>query len=435
MTEEFLHYVWQFGQYQQNNLKTTNGQLLSIYNSGFLNENAGPDFFSAKVRVGKTLWVGNVEIHVRSSDWFKHKHHFDEAYSNVILHVVFEHDKEVLDCNGNPIPTLELKSILGKDLFVQYQDLTNRKALIPCDNLISKVDDFAITHWIDNVAIQRLVCKSDEVCQLIKANKNDLEESFYQFLAGGFGFKVNREPFGLLSKQVTLKNLLRIRNSNTQLEAIMLGGAGFLNEQFEEEYPQALKREYRLLENKFNLYQLNTTLWKFYLLRPSNFPTIRIVQLAALLKDRCFSVSDILEIDNVEELISRLRVSPSGYWDNHYTLGKPSPKRSKKTLGVNAATNLIINVVVPFLFAYGRLAHREDLKDKAVYFLEKLPSEKNKLIKMWELLGVRAVNAFRSQGLIELKNQFCFEKKCLNCNIGKFILKNKISDTEHTQFL
>ena len=435
MTEEFLHYVWQFGQYAQKKLKTTNGQLLNIYNSGFLNENAGPDFFSAKVRVGKTLWVGNVEIHKRSSDWYKHKHHFDEAYNNVILHVVYEHDKEVLDVNGNPIPTLELKAILNEHLFDQYQDLTNRKALIPCDNLISKVDDFAITHWVDSVAIQRLARKSDEVCHLIKANNNDLEESFYQLLAGGFGFKVNREPFAMLAKQVTLNNLLRIRNSTVQLEAIMLGGAGFLKEQFEEEYPQVLKREYRLLENKFNINQLNSTLWKFYLLRPGNFPTIRIVQLAALIKDGRFSVSDIIEIDNVDELINRLRVSPSGHWSNHYTLGKPSPKHSKKTLGINAANNLIINVIVPFLFAYGRLAHREDLKEKAVYFLEKLPSEKNKLIKMWELLGVRAINAFRSQGLIELKNQFCFEKKCLNCNIGKFILKNKISDTEHTQFL
>lgn len=422
-TEDFLHYIWTFKLFNTKELKTVQNESIKILKSGQHNTDAGPDFFNAQIQIGETIWAGNVEIHINSSDWLKHHHEIDNAYNNVILHVVYQHDKEIKNANGNAIPTLELKNLIDHKLISNYKQLIGNKNWIACNTQLKQVDQFVVQNWLERLVFERLERKSTEIAQTLLLNKNDWEETFYQVLFKYFGLKVNSEPFHLLAKNTPLKIVEKHRNLFV-IEALLFGQAGFLVDEKDDEYFQRLKKEYHFLQSKFSLTPLDKSLWKLLRLLPANFPSIRIAQLAYLLSNEPRIFSKILAIDSVKELQQLFSLTASSYWNNHYQFGVEQKVSSQKRTGKLMIDSLIVNVVVPMLFVYASSKQDEELKNKAVRFLDELKAEKNTIIFNFEKLGVKSKNALQSQALIELKSNYCSQKKCLHCSIGNYLIKN-----------
>ena len=421
--EDFLHYIWTYKLFNTKELKTVQNENITIIKSGQHNTDAGPDFFNAQIKLDNTLWAGNVEIHINSSDWVKHHHETDKAYNNVILHVVYHHDIEIKNANGNTIPTLELKNLIDLKLILNYEQLISSKNWIPCSNQINTVDEFVINNWLERLVFERLERKSIEIEATLIKNKNDWEETFYQVLFKYFGLKVNAEPFLLLAKNTSLK-IIEKHKTFFSVEALLFGQAGFLEEVIEDEYHQRLKKESQFLTSKFNLTPLDKSLWKFLRLHPANFPTLRIAQLANLLTKEPRLFSKILSTNSVQELHKLFELTASKYWDNHYQFGVVQSKSIEKRTGKLMIDSLIINVIVPILFVYATTTQDEELKNKALQFLEQLSSEKNTILLNFEKLGVKSKNALQSQALIELKTNYCSQKKCLTCSIGNNLIKS-----------
>lgn len=422
MSESFLHYLWQLQYFEKKDLLTTEGEPLAVLKTGTLNSNAGPDFFNAKIKIGEIDWVGTVEIHVKSSDWFVHRHEKDAAYNNVILHVVWENDKQVHQ-NHAPIPTLELKSRVDSSLLNEYRKLINSPTLIACEKTFSKVDDLIKLSMLDKALMQRLETKANAVSELLKFNNNDWNETTYQLLSKNFGFKVNADPFFQLSKALPYK-IIQKQNSLLQVEALLFGQAGMLETKTKDEYITALFREYHLLSQKYSLgdFRLNPGQWRFLRLRPANFPTIRLAQLAALLFYSKNIFSQIISIESNTSVQKIFTQQQSEYWKTHYRFGKKA-KASVSELGEASIQNIVINTVAPLLVAYGKHKDEQAYIDRAVELLQQLPAEQNKITSQWNELGLKVKNAFDSQGLIELHNNFCQKRQCLNCSIGISILK------------
>ncbi|MDF1671873.1 MAG: DUF2851 family protein [Vicingaceae bacterium] len=422
MKEDFLHYVWKYKLFNTSNLLTTNNEEITIINSGQHNTNAGPDFFNGKVIIGSTTWAGNIEIHINSSDWLAHKHQNDKAYENVVLHVVFNDDKVIYDINNNPIPTLELKKILSSELIDKNNYLQVSKDWVACQKQINTVDNFTINTWLNRLAVERLERKSEEIQITLKQNKNDWEQTFYQYLFKYFGLKVNALPF----EQLAINTPVKIAEKHNELkfiEALYFGQAGFLKDDIEDDYYVRLKKEYQFLKAKFSLKPIDKSLWKLLRLRPASFPTIRISQLANLLNNETRLFSKLLDATSVKAIEEIFKVSASEYWKTHYQFGVVVGKSSTKKVGKILINTLIINVVVPFLFVYGKQKQDEKFLEKALNFLESIKSENNSIITKWYELNVASNNAMQSQALLELKNNYCSQKKCLNCSIGSEILQ------------
>lgn len=421
MKEDFLHYIWKQKLFSQDNLETTEGEKIDILNTGTHNIDAGPDFFNAKIRIGKTLWAGSVEMHLRSSDWKKHNHDTDKAYDNTILHVVYENDGELKRKNNSHIPTLALSEKINEKFILRYENLLASRHRIPCEEEISKVNTFVVDSWLERMTVERLERKSGDILERLKQNKNNWEETFYHLLAKNFGFKLNAQPFEELARALPLSILAKHKNNLPQTEAMLFGAAGFLSKKFNEQYPSLLKKEYEFLKAKFKLTDGIHSPWKFLRLRPANFPTIRIAQFAELVHRSSHLFSKILECTNAGQVVELFDVSASPYWDSHYVFGKTSSSQ-KKNLGRNAAENIIINTAVPVIFSYGMYRGEEKFKGTALKFLEAIPSENNSIIKKWESLGITSGSAFRSQALLELMNEHCLHKKCLSCGIGNKLI-------------
>ncbi len=420
MTEEFLQYIWKHNLFAQKPVRAFTGEKIEVLTTGEHNKDAGPDFFNAKIKIDDTTWVGNVEIHLKSSDWLKHKHDKDKAYDNVILHVVLVNDAEITRTNGEIITTVRLN--FDKKLFAHYQKLLQSQLWIPCENDFHKVEKFIIAHWLNNLLVERLENKSDYILQNLSLNKNNWENTFYQQLARNFGFKLNADPFELLAKSLPVVYLAKHKNNLLQIEALLFGQSGLLNDNFsDDEYFQNLKKEYKFLRHKFNLKPVDKHLWKFLRLRPSNFPTLRISQFAALIYKSTALFSKIIEVNGIKELNKLFEISASEYWDTHYVFNKGA-KKKKKILGKTAFNIIVINTIVPFLFVYGKSKDNEVYKNKAIKLLEELKSEKNSIINNWEKTGIKAANAFYSQALLQLKNEYCAKKRCLKCQIGNKII-------------
>jgi len=428
MTEEFLHYIWKFQLFNTTQLKLSSGESLLIKNPGIQNLNSGPDFFNSQIRIGKILWAGNTEIHIKSSDWFSHKHQRDEAYSKIILHVVWENDKEVLDIYGNHIPTLELKGLIRKRILDKFKLLKMNTNWIPCATEFNSVDKPIQLLMLNRALVERLETKSNRINQLLHLNKNDWEATLYQYLAKYFGFKTNAVPFELLATSIPYNMLLKVRDNRFKLSALLFGQAGFLDEEFDEEYPNALRKEFSFLKAKFNLLPLSKSLWKFMRMRPYNFPTIRIAQLIALFYRHTNLFQKIIEAESIETLKKLFDVRAEQYWDNHFLFNKVSSKKVRKTLGDNSINILIINTIIPLLFNYGKKNDREDIKERAISFLEQLPQEKNSIIKKWSTFNLKINSAYDTQALLQLKTSYCDSKNCLNCTIGNTILKRQNHD-------
>lgn len=422
MKEEFLYYIWE-NRLIDKDLRTAEGESLEVVTTGYRNTDSGPDFLEAKIKMGDKLWAGHVELHVKASDWNRHKHQNDKAYKNVILHIVYENDTK-----ANEIPTLELKGHFDESLFTQYERLISSKNWIPCEKSISQVPVFTRLSWFDRMAIERLESKSKTVTKILEANQFDWEEALYKLLMRYFGLKVNNEAFETLSTLLPFKTLLKHADNLLQVEAMLLGCAGFLSKDFNDDYPQLLKREFTVMQAKFNLITMPEERWKFMRMRPSNFPTLRLAQMAQLIHQSGCLFAKIREAKNVAEVKALFDVKASGYWDSHYRFESPSESKPKH-LGSSTSDILIINAVVPLLFCYGKLHKNESVCETAMQFLEQTQAEDNAIIRHYAQCGIAADNAMQSQALLHLYSTYCKCKRCLECRIGNVLLKQLTPET------
>ncbi len=422
--EDFLHYVWKFRLFDRLNLQTNDGAELEVLSAGAHNSHSGPDFQNARIRIGDTVWAGNVEVHVSSSDWHKHGHMTDNAYNNVILHVVYRDDQPLILDNGRRVPTLELQNRIPAELYNRYHNLAfGSQSIIPCETTIASVDRITMQNWLTRVLIERLEKRATTVTRELDLNRGDWEETFYQFLASNFGFKINALPFELLAKSLPQTILAKHKNNPFQVEALIFGQAGFLNEPLTDKYPQKLKKEYDFLRKKYKLQPIENHLWKFMRMRPQNFPTIRLAQFAALVVQSNHLFSKVLEINDVKQLRDLFtEIKVNDYWENHYRFDTESPP-SSKNLGKASVDVLLLNTLALFLFSYGRHNQLQHYINRSLQLLENLPNENNTIIADFGTLGVKIKTAFESQALLELKNNYCNYKKCLQCGVGNKILK------------
>jgi len=421
ISEKFIQFIWKQRLFQNQIYFTRWNDKIEIVSTGILNADAGPDFFNAKVKINETLWVGNIEIHTNTSDWKKHNHHQNKVYDNVILQVVINNDCDVERSTGEIVPTIEIK--FDENIWNNYDKLLQSQSWIACEKDITNVDSFFIESWLQTLLVERLEQKSQKILDLLESAGNSWEESFYWQLSHTLGFKVNAEPFERLAKSLPLSYLGKHKNNLHQIEAMLFGQAGFLEaDDIEDEYYKTLRNEYLFFRHKFGLQPIEKHLWKFMRLRPFNFPTLRIAQLAKLIHSSTALFSKVIETKDIQQLMLYFDIAASEYWDTHYTFGNTSHKQIK-TLGKNAVNTIIINVVTPFLFVYGLKNANDDLKDSALNLLENIPAENNSIIEHWTKIGVKPESAFHTQALLQLKNHYCDQKKCLECNIGGKIVK------------
>ncbi|MEI6123081.1 MAG: DUF2851 family protein [Bacteroidota bacterium] len=421
MTEDLLHYIWKFQRYNFN--KIIAEYCIEVLSPGFHNFDSGPDFSNAKIRINNILWVGNVEVHLKSSDWYNHKHHKNKTYDTVVLHVVWENDKQIVDKQGNNVPTLELKNKVDHYLLDKYKFFIEKANWIPCEKLLDLVEPFIVFAWLEALSIERLQVKSEFILKKLMLSTNNWEKVFYEVIARNFGFSLNADTFELLAKSLNIKYISRCKNNLFQIEALLFGQAGFLCEEYTEDYPIKLKNEYNYFQHKFDLKPIDRHLWKFLRLRPNNFPTIRIAQFAMLIYNSSGLFRKVIETESITELKDFFSVNSSHYWKTHYVFGTDSSVHEKK-LGDSSINLILINTIIPFIFAYGSFKKDEFYKDKALGFLDALRPEKNKIVMNFKKAGIVSNNAQQTQALIQLHSNYCLKKKCLNCSIGDSLLKN-----------
>lgn len=426
MSEDFLYFLWQFQYFDKTNLQTIAGESLQTLAVGQRNTNAGPDFLNGRVLIGGLEWVGTIEMHIRSSDWHRHTHTHDRAYDSVVLHVVWENDANIQRPDGTSVPTLELKPLTSRKLLYKYQALTESKEVIPCAGQFVASAEIQKRVMLDRVVLKRLERKASAVHEMLERNHQDWEETAYQLLAQNFGFKINAEPMLRLAQGLPLKVLQKHRDNLTQMEAMLLGQSGMLPTiENTDNYVDILRREYDFLSVKYSLklQQLRAHEWKFLRLRPANFPTVRLAQLATLVQRQPSLFSLFIHTETVKMLQDALRVEQSAYWQKHYQFQKEAIGKVP-ALGKTSVENIIVNTVVPLLVAYSEAKDSRLFLDKALELLEQLPAEQNHITEMWERLELKTKTAFDSQGVIELYNNFCSVKRCLNCSIGTALLKS-----------
>jgi len=416
MREDFLYYLWE-NRLIVGDLTTNQGIPVEVVNTGYRNTNSGPDYLEAKIKIGDQLWAGQVEIHVRTSDWLRHGHQHDNAYRNVVLHVVYEHDTSV-----NDIPVLELKGHFNPSLYNQYENFVYAQRWIACERRLDEVQAFTKNAWLERMAIERLQEKAKIVERLLVANKFDWEDTLYRLLLRYFGLKVNNEAFETLASLLPFKTLLKHADQLVQLEAMLLGCAGFLSLGMEEEYPLLLQREFEVMKAKFNLISMPVNQWKFMRMRPVNFPTVRLAQLAQLIHRHGPMFSKIKEAESIESVKTMFDVKASPYWDTHYRFSVEGPSVPKH-LGEGTTDVLVINAIVPLLFCYGKFHKDERHCEKALRFLEEIAAEENTIVRHYANRGMVPQNAMQSQALLHLYNVYCKRKRCLECSIGNILLQ------------
>lgn len=424
MNERLLQFIWQFQYFNKAQLTTVDGTLLTILHPGRLNIDQGPDFSEAKIKLGNTTWVGNIEIHVNASQWNEHKHNGDPNYSNIILHVVWINDVQINDKNGAAFPTLELQPLVPKIMLQHYDQLMQSKGFVPCEDQLPVLSEMGWLAWKERLVAERLERKATVVLELLKQANNHWEEVFWWMLARNFGMKVNAAAFEQMAKSIPVNVLAKHKYQLNQLEAVLFGQSLLLNGHFKEDYPKLLQREYKFLSTKYNLKQINKAP-DFLRMRPANFPTVRLAQLAALVFKSTHLFSRVLEIETIEQLYALLDVTANDYWHYHYLFDELTEYKLKN-LGQTMMDNIIINTIVPVLFAYGMYHKNQAAKDKAVYYLSGLSAESNAITKQWRSRDVVNKNALDSQALIELKNNYCNEKRCLSCAVGNRLLKTDL---------
>lgn len=424
MQEDFLHYIWQHKKITANLLKGTNGEDIHIVSVGQPNSNAGPDFFNAQLKIENQLWAGNVEVHIKSSDWFLHNHELDKAYDNVILHVVWEHDTNVYRKDNTAIVTLELKNYISKETLNNYQLLFSKtNKWINCEHDFESINDFLVQNWLERLYFERLERKFEDIYQLLKTSKNDWEAVLFKMLAKNFGLKVNADAFLSLASSTDFSIVRKLQNNQTSLEALFFGQANLLNTNVEDAYFQSLTKEFQFLKQKFSLLNQNLTPIQFFRLRPSNFPTIRLSQLASLYNNEQNLFSKINEINSTKDFYMLFSVETSSFWESHYTFDKTS-KKTKKKLSKAFIDLLMINTIIPIKFAYARYQGKQ-VDGDIVKLIQDIASEKNNIVEKFNALKKVSTSALQSQGLLQLKNEYCNKNKCLQCAVGNTLLNKK----------
>ena len=418
--EQLLHYVWKHKIFPLKELKTTTGQQVEVIDTGLANTDAGPDFFNAKLKLDGVLWIGNIEIHERSSDWFKHGHHADAGYNSVILHIASEIDTEISRSNGERIPQIQL--ICPEAVRTNYKELLETDSYPPCYRIVPSLPPFTAHSWMTALQMERFEQKATLLNERLKRCQGNWEDTFFITLARNFGFGLNGDAFETWAHRLPFRAVDKHRNDLFQIEAIFFGQAGILEDSDGDGYYLRLKKEYTYLQHKFGLIPMDASLWRFLRLRPANFPHIRIAQLACLYHRAYGLLSRIMETETLQGVRDILKGGTSEYWLTHYTFGGSSPSRPK-TLSNTSLDLLIINTVVTFLYAYGLHKGNRVLCARAGSFLEELKAENNYITRMWEQCGMKASNAADSQALIQLKKEYCDKKKCLYCRIGYEYLK------------
>lgn len=422
MKEDLLHYLWKYKLFFTSQLRITNGELISVTSVGVHNQNSGPDFFNAQLRIGDQLWAGNVEIHLNSSDWYVHNHEKDSNYDNVILHVVWNHDIEIHNSENSVIPTLELKNFVSKEILSNYQELFSKpQKWINCEKDIHSVDNFTLKNWYERLYFERLEEKSILILQLLEKTNYDWETVLFQLLARNFGLKVNADTFFEMAQSLDFSIVRKEAKSQVNLESLFLGELGMLEKSINNQYYIGLKKEYEYQQKKYKIVE-NYHSVQYFRLRPMNFPTIRISQLASLyhLHQNLFSKS--MEIEITSGFYEMFSVATSEFWETHYTFEKESPKRVKKL--TNSFIDLVlINTIIPLKFVYHKHIGKLD-ESTIIELITQLKPEKNSIISKFDLLKIKSKNAFETQALLELKNNYCTPQKCLQCAIGNYVLKN-----------
>ncbi len=417
--EELLHHIWKYRLFNQQELRTSDGRILEILRPGELNTDAGPDFLNARIRLDGTIWAGNVEMHIRASDWLRHGHQHDRAYDHLILHAVYEND---LGESVGGFATVELRPFISDQILQRYDSLRNNRNPIPCGNRLTEVQRVILTGWFESLLVQRLIRRSEWMRTLMTEQNGDLEQAFLTVIFRAFGMKVNAEAFEQLAKATPWKIAAKHGDDLMQLEALFFGNSGLLNGMPKDDHQRSLKKEYDFLRHKYGLKPIDPVLWKFLRLRPANFPTVRIAQLAALLH----STGPLLKwfSDRDPGTVSSLKIEPSTYWKTHYRFGVSSATRSKH-IGRAMLHNMLINAVAPFLFTTADREARPQLKDRALELLTLLPAENNNRVREFGALGLKVSDAATSQALLELRTGYCDHKKCLFCSIGAQLLKRE----------
>lgn len=422
LNEDFLHYIWQYRLLSVSDLYCSGGEKLTIIEPGERNRNAGPDFSLSRLKIGTELWVGNVEIHLKASDWLLHGHHHDKLYDSVVLHAVYEADQDICRTDGTPIPVLVLKELIPEKLFANYGRLLSGKGFIPCSKQIGQVERQVADEMIDRVLKERFRKKSEELQLKTNRNRNDWNGTFYYLLMRSFGFKINAVPFEILADALPYRILALHRDNPLQVNALLFGIAGFLEGNFKDDYPIQLQAEYQFLKKKYNLTAVDRSLWKFMRIHPQNFPLLRIAQVASLFSSYHAIFASLLRYAGIAELkkvFSFTEVHP--YWSNHSHFDKMC-KIHPVAIGKRSAESLIINTVCLLFYCYGNYIKNDTYAAHAFSLLKAIPSEHNSLLLNYRKAGLKLHNAFESQAVLQLNKFYCERKKCLDCRIGMAIL-------------
>jgi hypothetical protein len=420
MTEKLLQFIWHLQYFHRSELQTEQGESLQIIQPGSWNTNQGPDFLSAKVKIGSTTWAGNIELHINASDWFKHAHQTDSNFKNIILHVVWKNDEPANTSQYN-LPVFELQSRVSVLLLQRYEEWMNNVSFVPCGNSLNLVNELIWLKWKERLLIERLQRKSAYILQLYDQSRQHWEETFWWMIARNFGIRVNADAFEAIAHSIPVNILTKHKGQIQQLECLLFGQAGILNTRFQESYPRMLQKEYRFLQKKYRLDKVFVPL-KFLRMRPSSFPSIRLAQLAMLIHNSTHLFSRIKEIRSVKEVKDLLDTTANDYWHYHYRFDEPGDFKIKN-LGEDMVDNIIVNTIVPVLYAYGSYHGEPAYKNKALNWLEQIAAEKNRITRGWKEIGVDNQQAYDSQSLLELKTQYCDYKRCLECAIGNALLK------------
>ena len=420
--EDLLYYLWKTKSFDMLDLMTEDGHPIEIIEFGNQNYDAGPDFSNGKVKIGDTIWAGNIEMHVYSSDWERHNHDLDKAYDNVILHVVYEHDREVHTTTEQFIPCLEMKKRIPQRIKQNYAKLISNNSWIPCESQLPSVAEHTVTFWLQRLVAERLESKTKYLKTILDQTNTDWEETLYICLMRYMGARVNMEPFESLAKNLPLSIIHKNKDDLHKIEALLYGQAGMLVANHEgDTYHDSLKSEYKFLAKKYALNHIPIVSWKFARMRPAGFPTVRIAQLAQILYNSEHLFSQIITAKNTKEVMDLFRATPSEYWEDHYRFGTDSIYK-EKSVGQGFIELIIINVVSPILFLYGKSIGDEQYCDRAIEHLETIKSEKNKVVTNYKKLGVKVNSAADSQGLLQLKKVYCDQKLCLSCSIGNKLI-------------
>ena len=421
MKEDFLHYLWKFKNFETTNLKTTKGEEITIINSGHYLRLAGPDFFNARIIIGTQKWAGNIEIHIKSSDWYLHQHETDAAYENVVLHVVWHHDTEIYRKDNSEIPVLKLSDYVNPDVLENYKQLSTPKSWLYCERQLQDVDPFTLKNWLDRLFFERLERKSAPFVRLLEITGYDWEASLFCFMAKNFGLNTNGDAFSSMARAIPFSVVRKESTQPENLQAILFGMAGLLEDQREDLYFKSQKQMYDFLSHKYQLSQPCPPAIEFFRHRPDNFPTIRLSQLSQLYATIPNLFSQIIETPEVN-LYHTFSIGVSEYWQTHYQFDRPSPKKAKM-LTRSFIDLLIVNAVIPVKFAHA-VHNGKDISQSLIEIMQQIPSEKNVVIDKFASFGIKSASSLESQALLQLKNEYCNKSKCLQCGIGTALLKS-----------